>query len=385
MNTRALNIAAFSAAAMLIGLAVAGPITPLAGPIAPTMKPLNEVEPRIAIGAANTPGDASCLYKITQPGSYYLTGKITGVAGKTAIIVNAHNVTIDLCGYQITGGTTAIGCLVPPPAGVVTNTTIRNGQVDACSDVGIKLDHSFAAVIEKMQVQGCGSTGIQVDGNSIVRDCTVNGSGGGFKCSSDAHFINCTSMNSTGDAFATGWTCMLDHCIAHFCDGIGFKLGSQCTLRDSQVYHSGGNGVETSNDCLVDRTMVSNSQTKGMLVTSGTTVRDCQISGGLGDGIAVGDECVITGNIIHDNAQTGGAGTGLRVTGNNGVIQDNRVSGNGQYGIWVNGTGNLVVRNWARGNGGTNFYAAAGNDSAAPINAPGAGFTAGTAWTNFTR
>jgi hypothetical protein len=47
---------------------MAGPLTPPAGPIAATMKTISEVEPRTAINAVNTPGDANSLYKITQPG-----------------------------------------------------------------------------------------------------------------------------------------------------------------------------------------------------------------------------------------------------------------------------------------------------------------------------
>jgi len=58
----------------------AGDLNPPPGPVASTMKTLSEVEPRIAVNSINTPGDADSLFKITQPGSYYLTGNITGVA-----------------------------------------------------------------------------------------------------------------------------------------------------------------------------------------------------------------------------------------------------------------------------------------------------------------
>ena len=44
---------ALSAAAALV---LAGPLTPPAGPVASSFKTLGEVEPRIAITAANTPG-----------------------------------------------------------------------------------------------------------------------------------------------------------------------------------------------------------------------------------------------------------------------------------------------------------------------------------------
>ena len=43
------------------------------------------------------------MFKITQPGSYYLTSNVTGVAGKAGIEVTAPNVTIDLRGFELLG------------------------------------------------------------------------------------------------------------------------------------------------------------------------------------------------------------------------------------------------------------------------------------------
>ena len=77
---------------------LAGPLDPPAGPIAPTYKTLTEVEPRTAINASNTPGDIDSLFKITQPGSYYLTGNIQSVVGTHAIEICNDNVTMDCNG-----------------------------------------------------------------------------------------------------------------------------------------------------------------------------------------------------------------------------------------------------------------------------------------------
>jgi hypothetical protein len=70
-------------------VSVAGPLSPPGGPVASTYKTLSEVEPRTAVSLANTPGDADSLFKITQPGSYYLTGNIVGVAGKHGVEIAA--------------------------------------------------------------------------------------------------------------------------------------------------------------------------------------------------------------------------------------------------------------------------------------------------------
>src|SRR5262245_28304173 len=86
-----------AAIATFTTVAAAGDLNPPPGPVGATMKTLREVEPRTAINATNTPGDAGSLFVITQPGSYYLTGNVT-VNGMAGIKISASNVTIDLNG-----------------------------------------------------------------------------------------------------------------------------------------------------------------------------------------------------------------------------------------------------------------------------------------------
>lgn len=76
-----------------------GPLTPPGAP-APTMKSLDQVEPRIPVNATTCPGDTTYAFIIAQPGSYYLTGPIT-VASGSAIRISATNVTLDLNGFTI--------------------------------------------------------------------------------------------------------------------------------------------------------------------------------------------------------------------------------------------------------------------------------------------
>ena len=64
----------------------AGDLNPPAGPVTPTMKPLDEVEPRTAVNATNTPGDTDSSFRISQSGSYYLTANLTGESGKHDMI-----------------------------------------------------------------------------------------------------------------------------------------------------------------------------------------------------------------------------------------------------------------------------------------------------------
>src|SRR5262245_23962114 len=71
---------------------LAGDLNPPPGAVSATMKPLSQVEPRRAINAANTPGDANSTFKIANPGSYYLCADLVGSAGKHGIEIASNDV-----------------------------------------------------------------------------------------------------------------------------------------------------------------------------------------------------------------------------------------------------------------------------------------------------
>lgn len=75
------------------GLLAQGDLVPPAGPPAPTMKTLGQLEPRIPI--SNLP------YTIKDSGSYYLTGNLASTTN--GIVIHADNVTLDLMGFTLSG------------------------------------------------------------------------------------------------------------------------------------------------------------------------------------------------------------------------------------------------------------------------------------------
>jgi hypothetical protein len=231
-------------------LALAGPLDPPGGPITSTAKPLAEVEPRIAINATNTPGDADSLYKITQPGSYYLAGNVTGEVGKHGIEIVASGVTIDLMGFDLSG-VPAMGAFdgITATALNLTNITIVNGSLRDWGDEGIDFRNFGASggVVERVVASGNAGDGISVGSGSTVANCTAyrnirtgifaNGGGTIINCSAFDNFLNGISANNGTTIFA---------CTVSNNDAIGIEAGSGCTVTACTAFANSAQGIVVS-------------------------------------------------------------------------------------------------------------------------------------------
>lgn len=167
-----------------------------------------------AINATNTPGDANAVFRITEPGPYYLAQDITitdltTIPGKAvAIEVAADNVTIDLNGFTIErvlfenpiganepeGGR---GTPTTPDENIAISTEesgaeglrVRNGYIRGFA-YGIRTEFFFAAdgdhgTIEHLEIETTatdqvGGAGILCQGDWTIRDCRVRSEGSGI-------------------------------------------------------------------------------------------------------------------------------------------------------------------------------------------------------------
>ncbi len=296
-------------------LLLAGPLSPPAGSVTPSYKTLSEVEPRIAINATSTPGDADSLFKISQPGSYYLTGNIVGVLGKNGIEIDANNVTIDLNGFHLKG-------VVGAPRGVwvtspIERLTIANGTVSGWAFSGIEATSAERCMLHDLIASSNGSHGISVGSNSRVERCVSEDNGQhGFDIYQDTSVVDCTASLNAADGINSGGACRIVQCSTNRNAHNGIKAGG------------------------------------------GSTVRDCIAASNVEAGIYVSSFCVVEQNNCYSNG-TPGIGGGILVSGSHNRVRENACNAN-SIGVSVQGIGNLITRNSCASNT-LNWSFAAGN------------------------
>lgn len=294
------------------GLLVAGPLNPPGGPVTGTYKTLTEVEPRIAINLANTPGDADSLFKITQPGSYYLTGNIQGVVGKHGIEIAASGVTIDLNGFDLVG-VTGMGAFdgVALTAFGSLNIVVRNGSIRGWGDAGIDLATSSGinCRVEGVLASRNVGHGIAAGISTVVTACSSFDNGGdGIRADSGSIITDCSASSNSGVGIsAGGGGSAVLRCTAGFNDGAGISVGSGCT------------------------------------------VADCIARFNIGDGIIASSQCIIRNNTCTSNGNQGGDGAGIHVLGTDNRVEDNQCTGSDR-GIDVDTAGNFIIRNTCANN-----------------------------------
>ncbi len=368
-----------------VALVVAGPLNPPAGVVTSTYKTLTEVEPRIAINSTNTPGDTDSVYKITQPGSYYLPGNLTGVSGKMGIEIASGNVSIDLNGFTLLGAASSLAGIKCTVTGA-TALVIRNGIVRDWAQEGIELNSSGVVGAEVASIHAIANyTGIWVGASASVRDCSVVGNlHYGIVGSSNCIVSACTANgNGTGEfagGIIVGTNSSVLDCTA-FNNGIGSDGGygigaadhsmvARCTANYNGTTGINSLGITVGYGSLVDHCVANyNGSTAatgeaGIYAQTGSTVQYCDASFNANDGIVASDQCTILNNTCSTNGRATGIGANIHIRGVKGRIEANHCYG-ADRGIDIDFAGNIVIRNTCSSNT-TNWDIVAGND-VAPI------------------
>jgi hypothetical protein len=320
---------------------IAGPINPPSGPVTSSGKTLTEVEPRIPIKPATTPGDADSVYKITASGHYYLIGNISVRGAEHGIEVTNSHVTIDLNGFTIssTSSTSLTGIIATNAA--AENIRIRNGTITGLAGAGIDLSLIPNCRVEDMTVAGCLGRGIDlgIGRESIVEGCIVTDNRqAGIRADTVRHSI----ARNNGDFGIDGYR--VDTCVASDNGGVGIK-GQDVSLCAAAVNTTDGIVVNSSHAARLSTARANGGF--GFVSTLRSTISECNASFNGQGGISA-NFSVVSGHVRTSNGTATTTGAGILVSG------ASRVEGNhccdNDRGYRATGTDNLLVRNSASRN-----------------------------------
>jgi parallel beta-helix repeat protein len=147
-----------------------GSLTP-SGPPAASMLTLSQVEPRTPVDATHTPGNGTVEFAITNAGSYYLTTNLFGVSGNGGIGIYTNNVTLDLDGFSLQGG--SAGLVGVQAFSGTTNVIVRNGLISGWNGDGIYF-LADNGTLQNLSVTANGSSGLAVANVCKIKNCTVS-------------------------------------------------------------------------------------------------------------------------------------------------------------------------------------------------------------------
>ncbi|MBN8643730.1 MAG: right-handed parallel beta-helix repeat-containing protein [Planctomycetes bacterium] len=352
-------------------IAAAGPINPPAGPVAPTPGP----EPRTALSLANTPGDTDSVFRITQPGSYYLTANLASIAaGKSGIEIANSDVTIDLNGFQVQGflNTNLHGVVIE--AGIQRrNIVVKNGSVVQCGLRGVNLENGVRCTVENVHVTNVFDDAIHMGNDARVINCTAaQNTGFGIRVGTGSLVQGCTANINGAGIFALKGT-TIESCNTRANLDTGIRVGGGCVVNACASNENQGFGIVSTDAGLDDggTTITGCSATLneqgGISVTIGSSVINCGVIRNSGNGVAAGSGCTVRGCSASFNAADGfQGGTGCTFVactafnnslmgfdaGGSATVLDCTARANARDGIGV--TLNSLVRgNTCSGNGPT--------------------------------
>ncbi|HZJ17261.1 MAG TPA: right-handed parallel beta-helix repeat-containing protein [Chthoniobacteraceae bacterium] len=350
MKTKSLLLSALSSLLFLPSGFPQGSLTPPVGPLAPTMKRLDEVEPRTLI--------KSLPATLPVGGSYYLTASLTGGSGQNGITVVASHVTIDLNGFELIGGGGAgAGVFI---GGGVSNVTIRNGTIRNWGSEGVNGATNPLMRAENLIVRNNGASGLLLDVKATVFNCIADGNvTKGINVFQNSVVVNSQAVGTTG------------------VPGTGIVMSDSCVLRGCTASGNAGNGVSAAAFATIDGCTSSGNTDDGFNVNDGATISNSSANengtnGGTfpnADGFKASFNCT-----VHNCAATKNTGNGLNVTSgsfyNGATVRQSTFTRNSSAGISLP-PNSTVVGCTANENGTIGIFLSSGSsvsDSTANLN-----------------
>jgi hypothetical protein len=276
-----------------------GSLTPPGAP-APSMKTLDQIEPRIPVNTL--PGSSDAIHVITQPGHYYLTAGVVGQAGKHGILIKASRVRLDLNGFSVQGVTGSLDGVTRGPVGdgdaSYEHVMVHNGTITNWGGHGIYLQDVRFPIVRDVTVQNVLNLGILLYEHAAVSDVRVISArqygiylyNGSVRHSNVSTVVSNVATHLAGIFMYHG---TVEHCIVEniytaaglgaTAHGIEVQVGavSRCVVRAVSSHHKA---------IGISAPQVDHCHTSGV---------SANISSGMAIGIAVPDNTAASGLISH--------------------------------------------------------------------------------------
>jgi hypothetical protein len=229
---------------------------------------------------------------ITTPGSYILTGNLSGDGIGDAIIINSGQVYLDLNGFQMVGTGGIRGDAIS--IGSFKNVTVRNGTIKGWAREGINATSATQGVFEDLILSGNGLNGI-----AAGKHCRI---------------LNVTSEDNANNGIQADDGSLIRNCLAS-------RNGRDGT----------GSGIVVDKSCMVLECLTFGNATFEIEAVSGNRIE--------------GNLCDCNGESFSDYSDTG-----IKVTADDNLVRDNHVTGC-LIGYKIDASDNIVVANTAADNG----------------------------------
>jgi len=282
----------------------AGNLNPSAPP-ASTMHTLEEIynqianlsaDPRTSIQSLS--GSGTALYTISQSGSYYLTGNVTGTIDKHGIEITADDVTIDLNGYALIGPGKATGSSGSGISASGQRITVLNGSVSQWRGSGIAL--SSSSQVNNVKATNNGGNGISVANNSTVKDCVAT--------------------DNSGRGISGSEGCVVNNCSANDNGGTGIGLTDGAVVINCSACGNNSHGIHTYS-AAISKCVAYDNDSMGINGDGNVSISDCSAYENGNDGIAAYESSVVRGCSAYSNGDDG-------IAGYESLITDNSSTGN---------------------------------------------------------
>lgn len=273
------------AASVLIGHgALAGDLAPAGGAPAPSMKTLDEVEPRIPLTQETAPGDAQNVFRITEPGSYYLTENLVPGFGQNGIAVAASQVSIDGNGFAMATDTNA-GSAVKIE-GPFVGVSFRNANLRGWLGFAIDLNQGGDHLVADVSILDVASDAIRIAAGSVITNVT---------------------MSEVGrDGIIAGSSCIISDCILDTLGRDGMVIGSGSVIRSCLVTNANWRGIVALRGSSVSLCQIDLGGTFGGIVTQpDCLIQHCQVTSTIGDGVVLGANTTIRSSLISEAGARG--------------------------------------------------------------------------------